>query len=361
MKELHNPQTRRAVLRRSALTGAAVVGTSGITAAAQAGDARVAGLLRRSRENPISQKDIANLQARIKRRFRKQFGESLRLATNPVGTEEKELVAFAISVDRSGTASRYHGLVADRSVANDVAADTAQRHATAQQFVEDPEKAAARQPSSLSSAANPYLSSSGSRISAQIQDDENFSELSSNLMEFGDCDGGKVITDTQVFQHKEDSSIWGMATNSQVIPGVNTTCETTGLSSSGRAEHRWYSSAASDPLINDRAPTKTKDGSVSVSISVSASVGIDTSVSGTIGASYTQPDLYFASEGSSESTELNWSYNQSSWDITWDTEYLSMCEQGESLNFGDNVVEEYYDGSFYNGPDATASYTFTIE
>jgi hypothetical protein len=119
------------------------------------------------------------------------------------------------------------------------------------------------------------------------------------------------------------------------------------------ASHQWNESVASDPTIINRAPTGTKDGTWTITGGISVSIGTDTSGSGSLSASYSQPDLYFSSTGSSEVTELNWSYNSSSDDITWQKDYLSICDLGTSIDYRETITTDHYEADFDNGPDAS--------
>ncbi|WP_147302053.1 hypothetical protein [Haloferax sp. Atlit-4N] len=331
---------RRTVLKQVGLLGAGVVGSAQL-ARAQSSSEPVGAVLKKEPHDPISESEIAELHAEIEQRFGTRYGRELTVGMHPVSAETQALVAYAILVDETGTPERYHGLVTkldsrERAVASQQATEAHQRHQKADAFIN----------------TGTYRIASDDTI-----DSDNFSDWGSVTNEFGDSDGGKVIMTSECYNNTDNDNVWGLGTNTQVIPGVNTEAGTAGLNESGRAEHRWDKSPA-DPRIIDRAPTGTKDGQISTGIDLSVSIGTDTSGSGTLRGTYTQPDLHFSSKGSTVSTELNWSYNQSSFDITWDTEYLSICKLGGGLDYRDLIVEDYYNGEFTNGPDASLGQTF---
>lgn len=331
---------RRTVLKQAGLLGAGVVGSTQL-ARAQSNPEPVGAVLKKEPHHPISESEIADLHAEVEQTFRARYGRDLTVGMHPVSAESQALVAYAISVDGTGTPERYHGLVTkldsrERATASQQATEAHHRHQKADAFIN----------------TGAYRIASDDTI-----DSDNFSDWGTVTNEFGDSDGGKVTMTSKCYKNKDNEDVWGLGTNTQVIPGVNTEDSTDGLSVSGRAEHRWNKSPA-DPLIIDRTPTGTKDGEISGSIDLSVSIGTDTSGSGGLTGTYTQPDLYFSSKGSTVSTELNWSYNQSSFDITWDTEYLSICELGGGLDYRDLIVEDYYNGEFTNGPDASLGQTF---
>lgn len=330
---------RRTVLKKSALLGAGILGSSGVTTARR--PSNVGGVIQREPSNPITEADIRKLHAEVRSEFARKFGGSVKLPIHPVDSGNQTMVAYGITVDETGQSERYQGLVSESSTRAGAATtasgtdDTRQRHAAAEEFV-----------------ANGGRSSN--RIGTQaVSNEEGFSEWGKVTNEFGDCDGGKVVMTSTAYLSDDNSDVWALGSTTQIIPGTNTTCETDGLNDSGRAEHRWDNSSAVDPVIISRAPTGTKDGTKTGSASISVSIGTDTSGSGTVGGSYTQPDVYFSSKGSTVSTELNWSYNDSSADITWQTDYLSMCDMRENLEYRDLIVEDYYDAKFLLGPDAT--------
>ncbi|ACV47916.1 hypothetical protein Hmuk_1802 [Halomicrobium mukohataei DSM 12286] len=292
--------------------------------------------------------------------YNEKFGSKTSLTLQPTESENQTLVSYAITVDQSGVAKRYRGTVSStrsrsrsstttttiESQSKTVDSESAQRHSSAQNFVQNG--------GHIQSPSRITTGSSNGGISAEdVTDQGDFSEWGSSTTEFGDCEGGKVVMTSSVYTHSTNDTLWGLGTTTQVIPGRNTTCDSAGTTDYSMASHQWGKSHASDPTIVNRAPTGTEDGTWSVSGGISVSVGTDTSGSGSLSASYSQPDLYFSSSGSTEATELNWSYNSSSHDITWQKDYLSLCDLGDDTDYRQRITADHYEAGFNFGPDAS--------
>lgn len=143
-------------------------------------------------------------------------------------------------IDETGQSERYQGLVgesraqAGAATTASKAGDTRQRHA-AEEFVTNGGR-------------------SSNQIGTQaISNEEGFGEWGKVTNEFGDCDGGKVVITSTAYVSDDNSDVWALGSTTQIIPGTNTTCETSGLNDSSRAEYRWDNSSAADPVIIGRA------------------------------------------------------------------------------------------------------------
>lgn len=342
MAETPDSPTRRSVLKQAATLSAAVVGSASVVSARESQGA-VGGVLKRDVANPIDSGDRHALVRQVNKQFRRQTGRTPNTQPHPVTATGQKMVAYAVRVTEDGTARQYQGFVPSSDVQSSQAvqqSETVQRHRTAESF-----------------AQQETTTSSG--VTAQGTDVSGFNDFAYIQNEFGDCEGGKAVVVSELFNDDENTAVWGMRSTTQTIPGVRTECSNSyGLSEQGTAEHRYTASAATDPLIISRTPTGTEDGDTTISGSFSISVGTDTSGSGTIGGSYTMPDVYFSSTGSTERTQLNWSYNSSSSDVTWQRQYASICDMREVLQYRDLIAEDYYQCKFSNGPDAELAQLF---
>jgi hypothetical protein len=302
---------RRTVLKHATAIGTGIAGgTAGLAAGHRTGMTETAKGTWRA---PVTESDILRVHDDIAHRFSKDFGESVRFPLQPTMVEGQRLVAYGITVEADETMEMYYGFVSD----GDSATQTAARHRAVEQF---------RTTSSSSSGDN--------------CESDNFNKWAGKFTEAGGCgDGGVVTLDTEIYIHDDDDSVWAMASNASVIPGENECEDSYSKSEWSQASHDWDYSFAADPVIKDRDPTGTEDGETSYTISAEVNT---TGGAASISTTYSQPDVYFESNGSSKTTQLDWEYTNSSDDTTWDVEYLSACEYGEDPGRNDTLgIDEF--------------------
>jgi len=351
-----NPN-RRTVLKQSALLGAGLIGGSGVAAASSQSPQPVSGIIKHNRNNPITTNQIKALHDRLRKRFQKQYGRPLAIRVQPTSADNQILVAYAAIVGSDGVVHRYRGSVTESSSINNksttlsggsrttVDSETANRHNSANQFVNNGGQFRSSSQVTGPSAVTPQSTGSGAVTVSGA-----FNKFASALNEFGDCNGGRVIQHTRLYKNGQNDYYWALGTTTQIIPGVNTTCNTSGTNESGTAQHEWSRSGASNPVISSRDPTGYSSNHRSFSESITVSVGTDTSFSASLGSTYSQPDVYFQSSGSSVDTNLHWSYpDNEARTTTWETTYLSICNMRENLGNKWEIVGDSYNGKFYNG------------
>ena len=310
--------TRRMVLKQVTAIGMGIVGGSaGLAAGRRTGMTETT---KGTWHTPVTESDILGVHDDVAHRFRNDFGESVRLPIQPTMVEGQQLVAYGITVEADETMEMYYGFVSD----SDSAAQTAARHRAVERF-----------------------GATSSSSSGDNCDSDNFNRWAGKFTEAGGCgDGGVVTLDSEIYLHSNDDSVWAMASNAGVIPGENECKDSYSESVWSQASHDWDYSFADNPVIKDRDPTGTKDGETSYTITAEVNT---TGGAASVSTTYSQPDVYFESNGSSTTTQLDWEYTNSSNDTTWDVEYLSACEYREEPGRNDTLGHDRFTTKYTGG------------